>query len=102
LKSTQEGNAVALCAGSTRQKRSTLIPHISWATKITPAMPMRNKRIISKARIQPQLPTAMDRRIRQLQINVLNDKNIVNGTLVIKCVQKKWNLIFYQRPPSLA
>ena len=48
-----------------------------------PAMPTRNKRIISKARIQPQLPSVMDRRIRQLQINVLNDKNIVNGTLVV-------------------
>ena len=51
-------------------------------------MPMRNKRIISKARIQPQLPTVMDRRIRQLQINVLNDKNIVNGTLVINVCKR--------------
>jgi hypothetical protein len=58
-------------------------PHISWATKMTPATPTRNKRIINKARVQPPLPTVMDRRIRQLQTNVLNDKNIVNGTLVI-------------------
>lgn len=57
--------------------------HISWATKITPVMPTRNKRIISKARVQAQLPIVSDRRTKQPQINALNDENIVNGTLVI-------------------
>jgi hypothetical protein len=58
-------------------------PHISWATKITPAMPTRSSKIISKARVQPQPPAVIDRRSRQLQINALDDKHTVNGKLVI-------------------
>ena len=62
---------------------SSVGPHICWTTKITPTMPTRSNRIISKARVQPQPPTVRDRRNRQLQINAPNDRHMVKSKLVV-------------------